>query len=509
MTLEITPGFPRRDKETQLFQETKELTDGKIEETAREFGLDFPPAVFEVVPPRIMYELAAYGLPGRFPHWTHGRDYYRMKSSYDFGLSKIYELVINTDPSYAFIMDTNDFIQNTLVKAHVLAHVDFFKHNPAFKDSDRSMVQVANAHAERVRGYMFKHGAVEVEKCLDAVLAIQNCIDANKRSYDRTTDKNEYLGLNQESWEQKQRKKKTTTPYDDLFTMGEKRSEDPSLGLAPVPSEPEQDLLYFLAVNSTVLKDWQKDLLLIVRNEMQYFIPQIKTKIMNEGWAAFWHLRILRKLGDERYLSDGEVIEFSRLHAGVVAISRQQLNPYCVGLEVWENIDRRFHGLAPAKGEKEKDWDGEIVDPESFKDKLEYDKFWIRETIGSDGEFLRLYLTPNLIKNLDLYVYRLEGDKWIVVEKDPVKVREMIIGSLTNFGDPVIKVAAGGCDYNGRGELYLEHAFEGLELDFRWAEKTLGYIYQLWGKPVHLETMHDGKKILLLCSSEKEVGIVK
>src|SRR5512142_1318457 len=159
--------------------ELKELekTIERIWEIAEGFGLDPYPVHFEVVPAAIMYEFGAYGLPGRFSHWTHGRAYHQIKTQYDYGLSKIYELVINTNPSYAFLMGGNSLLQNKLVAAHVLAHVDFFKHNAYFAKTNRQMVEGASVNAERIRKYEFDHGRDEVESFLDAVLSIQEHVD--------------------------------------------------------------------------------------------------------------------------------------------------------------------------------------------------------------------------------------------------------------------------------------------------------------------------------------------
>src|SRR5437868_14564704 len=148
-----------------------------IWEIARNFGLDPFPVHFELVPPAIMYEFGSYGLPGRFSHWSHGKVYHRMKTSYDYGLSKIYELVINTDPSYAFLMEGNSLLQNKLVMAHVLGHCDFFKNNAYFARTNRRMVETASLNAERIRGYEYEHGLPAVERFLDAVLAIQEHVD--------------------------------------------------------------------------------------------------------------------------------------------------------------------------------------------------------------------------------------------------------------------------------------------------------------------------------------------
>ena len=139
---------------------------------ALKFGLDPFPTHFELVPAAIMYEFASYSLPGRFSHWTHGKAYHRQKMQYDFGLSKIYEMVVNTNPSYAFLMDMNDLLQNTFVAAHVFGHTDFFKNNAYFQHTSRRMIDKVSIHAERIAKYEFDHGKAEVERFLDAVLSI-------------------------------------------------------------------------------------------------------------------------------------------------------------------------------------------------------------------------------------------------------------------------------------------------------------------------------------------------
>src|SRR5437868_9005372 len=153
-----------------------------IWKVGEEFHLDPFPIHFEIVPATIMYQIGAYGLPGRFSHWTHGRAYHQMKTMYDYGLSKIYELIINTNPAQAFLMEANSLIQNKLVIAHVIGHSDFFKNNVYFQHTSRQMVESVAMNAERIRRYEFEHGALEVEKYLDAVLAIEEHIDPNLRA---------------------------------------------------------------------------------------------------------------------------------------------------------------------------------------------------------------------------------------------------------------------------------------------------------------------------------------
>ncbi len=457
-------------------RELKEL-ERAIEEmwqVAEAFGLDPFPVHFEIVPPHIMYEFGAYGLPGRFSHWTHGKAYYRMKTQYDYGLSKIYELVINNNPAYGFLMENNTLIQNKLVVAHVLAHSDFFKNNVYFSTTNRQMIETVAINADRIHKYEYEHGSHEVEQFLDAVLSIQEHVDPHRAIKKKEPSK------------AKRRKERVSTPYDDLFELDPDFRKDEEPSPEKFPPEPEKDLLRFIAENSPVLEDWQRDIVQIVRYESLYFVPQMQTKIMNEGWASYWHVRIMRELD----LSDAEYAEFAQLHAGVIAPSRTHLNPYHVGMKIFEDIERRWDNPSPEERERYGRKGGE------GRQKI----FEVRE-MENDASFIRNYLTKELVEELDLYVYEMRDGEAVIVEKDWEKVRDVILRGMVNLGNPYIVVEDG--DYRGNRELYLKHLHEGQDLDIKYAEKTLQYVYRLWGRPVHLETVYDGKKILLTYDGQR------
>lgn len=424
----------------------------RIWEVGRGFGLDPFPTNFEIVPSTVMYEIGSYALPGRYSHWSFGKAYHRMKTMYDFGLSRIYEVVINANPSYGFLLETNSLLQNKLVIAHVMGHVDFFKNNAWFAQTNRRMVDDAATHARRINEYEFQHGRKVVERFLDAVLSIEEHVDPDaflKRAPNGASAP------------------KTPKPgrYDDLLAAHE-------LPEAPVatatrddgPELPEKDLLGFIATHSPALEPWQRDVVAMIREEMLYFVPQLRTKTINEGWASFWHSRIMRELD----LSDQEHLEFAELHSGVVSPHTGQLNPYFVGYRILEDIERRFG-----------------------RDRL----FEVRE-VESDVSLLRNYLTEDLCEELDLFVYELVDDEeWTITEKRWERVRDQLVANMTNFGFPYIEVADG--DYQGNRELFLRHRFEGSELDLRYARKTLENCRTLWGRPVHLETVVDGEPTTL------------
>ncbi|EIJ82007.1 stage V sporulation protein R [Bacillus methanolicus PB1] len=443
----------------------------EITEIAKGFGLDFYPMRYEICPADIIYTFGAYGMPTRFSHWSFGKQFYKMKIHYDLGLSKIYELVINSNPCYAFLLDSNSLIQNKLIVAHVLAHCDFFKNNTRFQNTKRDMVESMAATAERIRRYEIKHGKHEVEMFLDAVLAIQEHIDPSlmrpKLSWSIEDDFEE-------------EETTSSSPYDDLWSLDEKdkKNKEPKKEKKKFPPQPEKDLLLFIESYSRELSEWQRDVLTMMREEMLYFWPQLETKIMNEGWASYWHQRILREMD----LTSGEAIEFAKLNAGVLQPSRTGINPYYLGLKIFEDIEDRYNN--PTEEMKERG-----VRPGSGREKI----FEVREIEG-DISFLRNYLTKELVMREDMYLFQKQGKDYKIVDKQWENVRDQLVNMRINGGFPYLTVMDG--DYQKNGELYIKHWYEGIELDIKYLEKVLPYIHQLWGRSVHIETIVEGRHML-------------
>jgi stage V sporulation protein R len=266
-----------------------------IYEKALELGLDPFPVHFEVVPAHVIYELSAYALPARFSHWTFGRDYHVQKTMYEYGVSRIYELVFNTDPAQAFLLDVNDMVAHKLVIAHVYGHSDFFKNNIYFEHTDRKMIERARLHAERIRHYEMVHGPLVVEQFLDAVLSIEEHIDPVLPTYGALPRKQET-----------QNAQPAGDTFEDLFYMVQPKPK-PEPKPRKIPEEPQKDLLLFIRDHSRVLEDWQRDIISMIREEMLYFLPQIKTKIINEGWAC--------ATGDSLLITSRGIMRFDALYA--------------------------------------------------------------------------------------------------------------------------------------------------------------------------------------------------
>ncbi|GLF83130.1 stage V sporulation protein R [Bacillus safensis] len=442
----------------------------EITEIAEGFGLDFYPMRYEICPAEIIYTFGAYGMPTRFSHWSFGKQFHKMKLHYDLGLSKIYELVINSNPCYAFLLDNNTLVQNKLIVAHVLAHCDFFKNNCRFQNTKRDMVESMSAAAERIKEYEHIHGTKEVESFLDAVLAIQEHIDP---SLVRSK-----LSWNMDDEESEDDKPKRQTPYDDLWGMDEPKTREKKKTVKQFPPKPEKDLLLFIEAHSRELEPWQRDVLTMLREEMLYFWPQLETKIMNEGWASYWHQRIMRELD----LDSSESIEFAKLNAGVVQPSKTGINPYYLGLKIFEDIEERYNN--PCEELKKAG-----VKEGSGRSKM----FEVRE-IESDISFIRNYLTKDLVMKEDLYLFQKQGRDYKVIDKEWKAVRDQLVSMRVNGGFPYLTVIDG--DYLKNNELYIKHWYEGIELDLKYLEKVLPYLYQLWGRSVHIESVLEGKEVM-------------
>ena len=465
-----------------LLDDIKELQFAikEITEIAEGFGLDFFPMRYEICPADIIYTFGAYGMPTRFTHWSFGKQFHKMKLHYDLGLSQIYELVINSNPCYAFLLDTNSLIQNKLIIAHVLAHSDFFKNNVRFSNTRRDMVDSMSATAERIAHYEMIHGKDEVEKFLDAVLSIQEHIDP---SITRAKLRPDLLTKTEETVHNELK-----TPYDDLWELDDKPiKKDLDKQEKKFPPKPEKDLLLFIEEHSRNLDDWQRDILTMMREEMLYFWPQLETKIMNEGWASYWHQRILREMD----LTPDETIEFAKLNAGVVQPSKTQINPYYLGLKIFEDIEKRYDN--PTEEMKKIG-----IKPNSGRQMI----FEVRE-IESDTSFIRNYLTKDLIIREDMYLFQKQGNAYRITDKEYEKVRDQLVTARVNGGFPYIYVEDG--DYLRNGELYLVHSYEGIELDLPYLENVLAYIYELWGRTVHLETIVEDKNTLFSYNGEKHM----
>ncbi len=453
-----------------------EYWDARIREKVAEFGLDCFPQEFEICDHSQMLGYMAYsGMPSHYPHWSYGKAYEKLKTLYDYGVSGIpYEMVINSNPALAFLMRDNSLCLHILTIAHVYGHNDFFNSNFTFRTTRPEFtIGTFKAHADRVRHYVDTPsiGLEKLETFLDAAhsLSLQCRRNLAVKKLSEEAERERLIAV--------------ATPREDPFQRIHRRQEAIEPDLKRVPPTPDEDLLIFVRDHNPFLQEWEKDLLTIVHEEAQYFIPQIETKIMNEGWASFWHKRILDALELPQELH----LEFVVRHNQVVRPIPGQLNPYHLGLKLWEDIERR--GDQPTPEEKEN-----LPPGKTGRDLL----FQTRE-VDRDASFLRRWLHERLMRDLDLFRYEAKGDDLVVSEVSDEegwrKVKETLVKTVGMGSIPVIRVE--DADHNHNRTLLLTHLHDGRDLQLEYAEKTLAYVNRLWGREVALETVVNGKRTLL------------
>jgi stage V sporulation protein R len=469
----------------------------EIEYHARDYGLDFFEIVYELLDWEEINEVAAFGgYPTRYPHWRFGMQYLELSRSYAYGLSKIYEMVINNDPTYAYLLAANHRVDQKLVMAHVCGHADFFKHNFSFAHTNRKMVDEMANHAARIRRHMETHGEEEVETFLDRCLSIDNLIDYNAPYIRR--HRVEPLPEGEEDAPPPEPKRLRAKPYMDPYinpawalAAERRRLEAEHQREEHFPSRPEKDVMRFLLEHAP-LRNWERDVLGIVREEAYYFAPQGRTKVMNEGFAVFWH----SKLMTERVMDPSELVDYADHNAGVLATAPGQLNPYKLGVELWRDIEERWDkGRHGAKWEECDDYHARVRwDTGAMEGRAKI--FEVRRHYNH-VTFIDEFLTPDFVRKHGLFTYEYSPmtGQYIITDRDFQAVKEKLLFSLTNFGQPLIEVV--DANHLNRGELVLSHRYEGIPLKLDLARETLAHVQSFWKRPVHLETVIDEQPMVM------------
>jgi stage V sporulation protein R len=473
----------------------------EIQGYAKSYGLDFYNVIFEVLDYAELNMVAAYGgFPTRYPHWRFGMEYEELSKSYAFGLSKIYELVINNDPCYAYLLKSNSLVDQKIVMSHVFGHCDFFKNNYWFSKTNRKMMDEMANHGMRMRTYMDQFGYDRVETFIDACLSIENLIDphspfiARKRAVENISDEER----EKRRVEEFKAQKFTAKSYMDRFInppeilrREEEDAEKASDEMAGrFPAEPERDIMQFLLDNAP-LKPWQQHILGMIREEAYYFSPQGMTKIMNEGWASFWHSKIMT----EKVCNDSEIIDFADHHSGTLGMRPGSLNPYKIGIELFRHIEDRWN-----RGKFGKEWEDcdDLNEKKRWNKKLKLGRekiFQVRK-IYNDVTFIEEFMDQEFCDDQKLFVYgyNKETNEYVILDRDHRKVKEQLLFVLTNFGQPYIYIT--DANYKNRGELFLDHGHVGMDLKVTYAVETLKNMYKFWTRPVHLKTVVNEQEVI-------------
>ena len=441
----------------------------RIEELATRSGLSFHPVEFEAVPDSFMMEIAVYGLPVRMPHWSFGVRYIYQLIQRHMGHSRLFEVVFPGNPGHAYLASGNGLAENVLVTAHVLGHADFSRNNLLFQRCQRQVseriVEHAANHARQIQQAIETHGMERVETVLDAALALEQHIDVDQELHRARYP--EYL---------EEVKVIADDPFRRRFAALEPSAAAAGPGVrkrAPVPAHPERDLLWFVAEYAPEMESWERDIFLAVREESFYFYPVFATQIMNEGWASYWHARLLREAD---FIPQQAYVDAVKCHSDVVrpvAADSQValgLNPYHLGFSMWEKIVEE-EGMSAALDIRAQD---------------------------DDFGFIRNHLTRELADELELFRYSARDGQIRVLEPDLNALHEAILAPKYNFGAPT--VVAQHIRADGALELVHDHTLDGRGLDLERSRKVLDYLQQVWRRPVLLTTVNQAGLVLELSS---------
>ena len=371
-----------------------------IAEAAGEFGLDTYPNQIEIISSEQMLDAyASSGLPLGYPHWSYGKSFIRNEAAYRKGYQGLaYEIVINSNPCIAYLMEENTMVMQALVVAHACyGHNSFFKGNYLFRQFTQA--DAILDYLVFARRYVMeceeRHGVSQVEELIDSCHALMDYgVDRYRRPQPMSSREREARRLERAEHERRL--------FDDLWrtTVPQKEAEPVAADGRAFPAEPEENLLYFVEKHSPALAPWQRELVRIVRKLSQYFYPQVQTKVMNEGWATFWHYTLVNRLYDKRQIADAFMFECLHHHSYVVTQrgfdeqGYHGINPYALGFAMMQDIRR----MCETRTDEDRHWFPELAGTD-----------WIRQLDFAmrnfkDESFISQYLSPKLIRDLRLFV---------------------------------------------------------------------------------------------------------
>jgi stage V sporulation protein R len=401
-------------------------------------------------------------------------------------------MVINNDPCYAYLLEGNSSVDQKMVMAHVYGHCDFFKNNYYFSKTNRRMIDGMANHAARIRKHIERQGIEKVESFVDVCLTLDNLIDPQSPFIVRRAKPLTERQVKED--ESREVPRLRAKAYMDKFInppsfmeQQKKKMETEREKVKKFPEHAERDVLLFL-VEHAPLENWERDVLEIVREEAYYFAPQGMTKIMNEGWATYWHSKIMT----ERALRASEVIDYADHASGVTATAQGQFNPYKIGVELYRHIEERWN-----KGQFGKEWDEcqDMAARRSWDRRLGLGRKKIFEVrkLYNDVTFIDEFFTEEFCRENKFFSFGFNerSGNWEIESREFKKVKDKLLFRLTNFGQPFIYVEEG--NFENRSELLLKHKHEGVDLKMDHARDTLEGLARVWKRPVNLLTRVDGK----------------
>jgi len=457
-----------------------------------EFGLDVYPAQLEIITAEQMMDAySSVGMPVNYHHWSYGKHFVSTEKSYKRGqMGLAYEIVINSNPCIAYLMEENSMTMQALVIAHAAyGHNSFFKGNYLFRTwTDASAIIDYLVFA---KGYISRceerYGIDEVESLLDSCHALMSYgVDRYKRP--------QKLSLAKEQARQEEREQYLQTQVNDLWrTIPRRDRDDAERANQRFPLEPQENILYFIEKSAPLLEPWQREVVRIVRKVAQYFYPQRQTQVMNEGWATFWHYTIMNRLFDKSLITDGAMLEFLQSHTNVIVQPPvtvnwyRGINPYALGFAMYQDIKR----VCEAPTAEDREWFPDIAGG-NWREVLD---FAMRNF--KDESFISQYLSPKLIRDFRLFSIRDNDldDKLEVTsihnEEGYQSVRQKL-SEQYNLGSREPNIQVWSVNVRTDRSLTLRHSMhQRRPLESDSAAEVLKHVARLWGFDVRLESVDE------------------
>jgi spore cortex formation protein SpoVR/YcgB (stage V sporulation) len=483
--------------------EVLEDVDREIARIAGQFDLDTYPNQIEIITSEQMMDAyASAAMPINYHHWSFGKHFLSVENSYRRGhMGLAYEIVFNSNPCIAYLMEENTLTMQALVIAHAsYGHNSFFKNNYLFRtwtDAD-SIIDYMVFARKFIADCERRHGVDEVERVLDACHALMNHgVDRYKRPYP--------MSVEEEKRRLHEREELLQQQVNDLWrtipVSQEQLSQREELRF---PEEPQENILYFLEKNAPLLEPWQREVIRIVRKISQYLYPQRQTKVMNEGWACFWHFHILHEMYSEGLVTDGFMLEFLQSHTAVVyqpaynSPHYNGINPYTLGYSMMQDLKR----ICESPTEEDRTWFPDIAGT-PWRETLE---FAMRDF--KDESFILQFLSPAMIRDLKLFAV-LDDEENDYLEVSAIhnewgyqQVRESLSANY-NLGNLEPSIQVYNVNVRGNRALTLRHDMhQGRPLERDSAEEVVRHLQQLWGFDVILESVSDDRVVSSIAHSE-------
>ena len=466
--------------------------DRVIGEIAQDFGLDTYRNQIEIISSQQMMDAyASVGMPLGYSHWSYGKQYLNVEQSYNRGqMGLAYEIVINSDPCIAYLMEENTLMMQALVIAHACyGHNSFFKGNYLFRTwTDASSIIDYLLFA---KNYIARceeaHGIEAVEAVLDSCHALMNHgVDRYKRPYP--------ISAEDEAQRQQEREEHLQQQVNDLWRTIPKMAENEATEHGfQFPSEPQENILYFIEKNAPLLESWQREVVRIVRKIAQYFYPQRQTQVMNEGWACFWHYTLINEMYDRGYVDDGFIMEFLQSHTSVVMQPEYDspyfngINPYALGFNMMMDIRR----ICETPTEEDRRWFPDLVDTDWNK------SLHFAMQNFKDESFILQYLSPKLMREFKLFCI-LDDDKnpninvTAIHNDEGFRELRQALAAQYNLSQREPNIQITHVDVRGDRSLTLTHQQQDRQPLGEDADEVLKHLHRLWGFDVHLESVLNG-----------------